>query len=60
MYQGAIVNTTTIYDQTSPRNQIQYNVSQFVNSNLPGGGVVPDGEYRRISGDTHNRPIISG
>ena len=45
MYQGAIVNTTTIYDQTSPRNQIQYNVSQFVNSNLPGGGVVPDGEY---------------
>ena len=45
MYQGAIVNTTTIYDQTSPRNQIQYNVSQFVNSNLPGGGVMPDGEY---------------
>jgi hypothetical protein len=45
MYQGAIVNTTTIHDQTSPRNQIQYNVSQFVNSNLPGGGVVPDGEY---------------
>lgn len=45
MYQGAIVNTTTIYDQTSPRNQIQYSVSQFINSNLPGGGVVPDGEY---------------
>ena len=45
MYQGAIVNTTTIYPQTSPRNQIQYNVTQFINSDLPGGGIVPDGEY---------------
>ena len=45
MYQGAIVNTTVIYPQTSPRNQIQYSVSQFVNSDLPGGGLVPDGEY---------------
>jgi len=45
MYQGAIVNTTVIHPQTSPRNQIQYNLTQFVNSNLPGGGLVPDGEY---------------
>jgi hypothetical protein len=45
LYQGAIVNTTVIYPQTSPHNQIQYNVKQFINSNLSGGGIVPDGEY---------------
>ena len=44
MYQGAIVNTTTIYDQTSPRNQIQYNVSEFLNTAYF-SSVLPDGQY---------------
>ena len=44
MYQGAIVNTTIIHDQTSPRNQIQYNVSEFLNTAYF-SSVLPDGEY---------------
>ena len=44
MYQGAIVNTTIIHDQTSPRNQIQYNVSEFLNTAYF-SSVLPDGQY---------------
>jgi hypothetical protein len=45
MYQGAIVNTTVIYPQTSPHNQIQYSIAQFLNWTYSGNLALPDGEY---------------
>jgi len=42
---GTIVNTTTIQDQTSPRNQLQYNISAFLSTSTSLGTQLPDGQY---------------
>ena len=42
---GLIVNTTAINDQTSPYNQLQFNINTFLNTVTNLGTQLPDGEY---------------
>ncbi len=42
---GLIVNTTVIHDQSSPRNQLQFNIANFLNTITNLGTQLPDGEY---------------
>ena len=42
---GLIVNTTVIQDQTSPYNQLQFNINTFLNTITNLGSQLPDGEY---------------
>jgi hypothetical protein len=42
---GTTVNTTVIHNQASPRNRLQFSVSDFLNTATALGTTLPDGEY---------------